>query len=70
MAKKKPETSDASASPIDPANYPHQVPRYIHHAEQGAKLVQTAEECEAHLQDGWHLQPPQAVADSTDDETV
>lgn len=70
MAKKNPKVTDASAEPIDLANYPHQVPRYVHHAEQGAKLVQTAEECQAHLDDGWHLQPPQPAVDAPGEETA
>jgi hypothetical protein len=64
MAKREPKTTSGPA--VDAAAYPHQVPRYIHHAKHGAKLAQTADECEAHLQDGWHLQPPQLKAEPTE----
>lgn len=57
MAKK-----DAVIEPIDPAEYPHQTPRWLHGPKGTTRLVQDADECAAALTTGWYLRPDQVPA--------
>lgn len=43
---------------VQPDDYPHQIPRHVHHPEKGSKIVRTVDECEKALNDeGYQLLP-------------
>jgi len=42
-----------------------QYPRWIHHGQHGAKLVQSAAECDQAMDAGWVLSPGDPIRDTT-----
>lgn len=53
----RPARADEQPAAAPAADYPHELPRYVHHADGTAKLVSTPDEAEAALAAGYYINP-------------